>query len=118
MFSADPSNSENCFQLILGHGFLLTQHAFLLTTRLSSDVYILLSSLNIYSTFQRLTVEMNGGISTYIMFKETFITLKKHEHLIYGVFKILVGIYLLQLTQFLHRPYNFILVYISYPFNR
>ena len=31
IFSADPSYSENSFQLILGHGFPMTQHAFPLT---------------------------------------------------------------------------------------
>ena len=39
-FSAEPSYSENCFQLIFGHGFPLTQHAFLLTKHAFPLMYI------------------------------------------------------------------------------
>ena len=62
MFSADPSYSENCFQLILGYGFPLTQHAFLLTKHAFPLMYIFFCQVLVFNQhYKGLKYKMEGG---------------------------------------------------------
>ena len=62
IFSADPSYSENCFQLILGHSFPLTQHAFPLTKHTFPLMYIFFCKVLVFNQhFRGLQYKIEGG---------------------------------------------------------